>query len=417
MRKIEVIPEKVSKEDLLKKFEQIEFHQDVEIDKYVDVQMNEKIKEQLKEIDDQIEELGKVCDKQYKKSYNMLKNILDKETSKIDSNIKNYISNLREQLVDFKTRLNYDYKGKYKEISKKLDITVQKLKKNMIEKKNLEYKYSILNEDEIFFERQLDNIKDMNIYLKYKLKLLIKEYNRLNNFNLGYTQNQNQLNENNINVDNNINNENNVENKPRKKIIHQNPDTFLITGLEEYEAFEESDDSKTNKNNINVNEENVNEYNNQMKEIQNNEINYENKKFSEEQIQKVNQRFNYMTQKLYFDIENEKIEYSNLKDVFDRLYIKTNNIYMNILKNTHNEQNTNNNSSITGNNNNSSQTNNNQSTLPSIYQSTSSSKNLSKGSRKPKEGYMSKKRNKEIIIKFLEKEEIKKIIYKLLYDD
>ena len=405
MRKLEVVQEKENKEDLLRKFEQIEFHQDIEIDKYVDVQMNEKIKDQLKEIDDQIEVLGKVCDNQYKKSYNMLKNILDNESSKIDKNIKGYISNLREQLINFKTRLNYDYKGKYKEISKKLETTVQILKKNTIEKKNIENKYNILNEDEDFYQRQLDNIRDMNIYLKYKLKLLIKEYNRLNNFNLGNTQNIIESNENNNNI---TNDENNAEKKPKKKII-QNSDNFLITGLHEYEGYEESDNSKTN---INNNEDEYN-YNNQIKE--NNNINFENKKFSEEQIEKVNQRFNYITQKLCFDIENEKIEYSNLKEVFDKLYVKTNNIYMNVLKNTHNEQKVNN--SSTAGNNNSSQTNNNQSTLPSIYQSTSSSKNLSGANKKPKEGYMTKKKNKELIIKFLEKEEIKKIIYKMLYDD
>ena len=414
MRKAEIVEKTVTKEDILRRFEQIEFHQDVDIDKYVDVQMNEKIKDQLKEIDNQIEELGQVCDKQYKKSYNMLKNILDKESSKIDSNIKNYISNLREQLVDFKTRLNYDYKGKYKDISRKLDNTVKKLKKNTNEKNNLENKYNILNEDEEFYERQLDNIKDMNIYLKYKLKLLIKEYNRLNNINLGYTQNKYELNGNsNNNLDNyNIDNENISQKKPRKKIIQQNNDNFLITGLHEYEGYEESDNSNPNINNY----EDENEYDNQINEIQNNNINSPNKKFSEEQIEKVNQRFNYISQKLLFDIENEKIEYSNLKDVFDKLYVKTNNIYMNILKNTYFEQNINN-SSTTGNNNSSQTNNNNQSTLPSIYQSTSSSKNLSKANKKPKEGYMSKKKNKELVIKFLEKEEIKRIIYNMLYDD
>ena len=414
MRKVEIVEKPATKEDILRRFEQIEFHQDVDIDKYVDVQMNEKIKDQLKEIDNQIEELGQVCDKQYKKSYNMLKNILDKESSKIDSNIKNYISNLREQLVDFKTRLNYDYKGKYKDISRKLDNTVKKLKKNTNEKNNLENKYNILNEDEEFYERQLDNIKDMNIYLKYKLKLLIKEYNRLNNINLGYTQNKYELNGNsNNNLDNyNIDNENISQKKPRKKIIQQNNDNFLITGLHEYEGYEESDNSNPNINNY----EDENEYDNQINEIQNNNINSPNKKFSEEQIEKVNQRFNYISQKLLFDIENEKIEYSNLKDVFDKLYVKTNNIYMNILKNTYFEQNINN-SSTTGNNNSSQTNNNNQSTLPSIYQSTSSSKNLSKANKKPKEGYMSKKRNKELVIKFLEKEEIKRIIYNMLYDD
>ena len=173
----------------------------------------------------------------------------------------------------------------------------------------------------------------MNIYLKYKLKLLIKEYNRLNNLNLGYTQNQNEFDDNNNidNIDNNVR----VEEKPKKKIIQHNSDNFLITGLHEYEGYEESDNSKTN---INNNEEN--DYNKQI--IENNNIKFEKKKFSEEQIEKVNQRFNYITQKLYFDIENEKIEYSNLKEVFDKLYIKTNNIYMNILKNTHNEQKINN---------------------------------------------------------------------------
>ena len=386
-----------TKEDLLRKFERIEFHQDTDIDRYVDVQMNEKIKEQLRDIDDQIEVIGKVCDNQYKKSYNMLKNILDKESEKIDTGIKNYISNLREQLVNFKTRLNFDYKGKYTEISKQLNNTVEKLKKNKEEKTNLENKFNVLNEDEQFYQRQLDNLKDMNIYLKYKLKLLLKDYDALNNYNLGY-QNQEDEKENNV-EDNKDNEEPPDENRPQNNVVQQRPDNYFITGLNEYE---ERDDSP---NDNNINQENGNNLNNQP-----------NGKFSDEQIQKVYSRLNYIRGKLYNNIENENIEYSNLKQVFDKLYFKTNNIYMNILKNTHNEQKLNN-SSTTGNNNNSSITNNNQSTLPSIYQSTNSSRNASKRSYRPKEGYMTKKQNKDIIIKFLENDEIKKIIYKMLYDD
>ena len=385
MRKQSDSKDKETKEDLLRKFERIEFHQDTDIDRYVDVQMNEKIKEQLKDIDDQIEVVGKVCDNQYKKSYNMLKNILDKESEKIDASIKNYISNLREQLVNFKTRLNFDYKGKYSEISKQLNSTVEKLKKNNEEKNKLQDKFNVLNEDEQFYQRQLDNLKDMNIYLKYKLKLLLKDYDALNNYNLGYNQNQEEA------EDNKENEEPPGENRPQNNVVQQRPDNYFITGLNEYE---ERDDSPSNDNNYNQ----------------------ENGKFSNEQIQKVYSRLNYIRGKLYNNIENENIEYSNLKQVFDKLYYKTNNIYMNILKNTHNEQKLNN-SSTTGNNNNSSMTNNNQSTLPSIYQSTNSSKNVSKRSYKPKEGYMTKKQNKDLIIKFLENDEIKKIIYKMLYDD
>ena len=164
MRKLSDSKDKETKEDILRKFERLEFHQDTDLDRYVDVQMNEKIKEQLRDIDDQIEVIGKVCDNQYKKSYNMLKNILDKESEKIDIGIQNYISNLREKLVNFKTRLNFDYKGEYNEISKRLNNTVEKLKKNNEEKSELENKFNVLNEDEQFYERQLDNLKDI-IYI------------------------------------------------------------------------------------------------------------------------------------------------------------------------------------------------------------------------------------------------------------
>ena len=372
-----------NKKELLSRFENFEYHDDVDLDKKEDLQLNPKIIEQLKDIDDKIEILGKVCDKQYKNSYNMLKSILDKENEKVDNNIKTYISNLRNQLLQFKEKLNFDYKGKYKEVTKQLNEKVEILKKNENIRNKLEKKFEVLNEDCAFYERQLDNIKDMNTYLKYKLKMTIKNYNKFNNDNI------------NIN-DDNENIEPINEEEKKKKIIKKNDDDFLITGLQEYELNEKSDENAN---------ENANENNNS-----NNKENLENKKFTKEHIDKVKKRFNYMAQKLYFDIENEKIEYSNLKEVFDKLYIKTNNIYMNILKNTHNEQKLN---SSSGNNSNSNS--NNQSTLPSIYLSTSTSK--TNNVNKPKDGFMSKKISKEIIINFLEKEEIKKIIYKMLYDD
>ena len=288
-----------NKKELLSRFENFEYHDDVDLDKKEDLQLNPKIIEQLKDIDDKIEILGKVCDKQYKNSYNMLKSILDKENEKVDNNIKTYISNLRNQLLQFKEKLNFDYKGKYKEVTKQLNEKVEILKKNENIRNKLEKKFEVLNEDCAFYERQLDNIKDMNTYLKYKLKMTIKNYNKFNNDNI------------NIN-DDNENIEPINEEEKKKKIIKKNDDDFLITGLQEYELNEKSD-------------ENANENNNS-----NNKENLENKKFTKEQIDKVKKRFNYMAQKLYFDIENEKIEYSNLKEVFDKLYIKTNNIYMNI---------------------------------------------------------------------------------------
>ena len=341
--------------------------------------LNPKIKNQLKDIDSKIEILGKMCDSQYKKSYNMLKNILDKESQKVDNDIKTYISNLRNQLIEFKSRLNFDYKGKYKEVTKQLNELVQSLSKNKTIKENLENKFQVLKEDCVFYESQLENIKDMNSYLKYKLRMALKNYNQINNEYI------------NINEETERNNNNSENEEKKEKVFKKNNDDFLITGLQEYEI----EDKPEVNNNIMTNKNNLGE----------------NKKFSEEQIEKVKKRFNYMTQKLFFDIENEKIEYANLKEVFDKLYIKTNNMYMNILKNTHNEQKMNNSAT-----NNSNSNINNQSTLPSIYQSTNASRSSNR-INKPREGFMSKKISKEIIINFLEKEEIKKIIYKMLYED
>ena len=357
-----------------------DYNSDFDPDKIEELQLNPKIKSQLKDIDEQIEVLGKKCDSQYKNSYNMLKNILDKENQKVDDDIKNYISNLRNQLLEFKNRLNFDYKGKYKEITKLLNKKVETLNKNKKIKKDLENKFRVLKEDCVFYERQLDNITDMNSYLKYKLKMILKNYNKINNDYI------------------NINDEGEKDNiieapkepEKKKKIVKKNDDDFLITGLQEYELEEKPEENKN--------------LNNQQKQ---NNLG-ENKKYSEEQIIKVKKRFDFMTQKLFFDIENEKIEYANLKEVFDKLYIKTNNVYMNILKSAHNEQKANN-SGISLSNSNI----NNQSTLPSIYQSSSTSKS----SRVIIEGFMSKKISKDIIISFLEKEEIKKIIYKMLYED
>ena len=379
---------KQSKQDLLFRLDNYENNLDEDIESHDELQLNPKIKNQLKDIDAKIEILGKVCDNQYKNSYNMLKNILDKENQKVDNDIKSYISNLRNQLIQFKEKLNFDYKGKYKEVTKELNMKVEELNKNKSIKNKLEKKFEVLQEDCQFYERQLDNIRDMNSYLRYKLKMALKNYKEINNDLI------------NINDDSGKNNNSDIISEPEKKgkIIKKNDDDFLITGLQEYELEE-----KPEENNENI-KENINNI------IQNKKIKKgENKKFSDEQIEKVKKRFDFTTQKLYFDIENEKIEFSNLKEVFDKLYIKTNNIYMNILKNTHNEQKMNNSGT-----NNSNSNINNQSTLPSIYQST----NLSNSSnRKLKEGFMSKKTSKEIVINFLEKEEIKKIIYQMLYDD
>ena len=164
-----------------KKFE-IPIHDEVDfqdIAKYLDVQSQETIKKQLEGIDEEVENLGKVCDNLYQKSYNEYKNILDKEREELDNNVKKYISDLKDNLITLRYKINYDYKGKYREINTKLNNVIDELKKSTKQNINLQFKKDDLNEDCSFYEKQIDNMKDMNIYLKYKLKLSPR-----NNFNL-----------------------------------------------------------------------------------------------------------------------------------------------------------------------------------------------------------------------------------------
>ena len=184
MEKVEV---KISKTDneSNKKFE-IPIHDDVsfkDIAKYLDVNMQDEIRKQLEGIDEEVEKLGKVCDNLYKKSYEEYKNILDKEREDLDNNVKKYISNLKDNLIDLRYRINFDYKGKYREINSKLNKLIEELKKSTSNSIKLKCKQDELNEDCSFYQKQIDNMKDLNIYLKYKLKLFLGDIQEEENRN------------------------------------------------------------------------------------------------------------------------------------------------------------------------------------------------------------------------------------------
>ena len=229
MEKVEV---KISKTDneSNKKFE-IPIHDDVsfkDIAKYLDVNMQDEIRKQLEGIDEEVEKLGKVCDNLYKKSYEEYKNILDKEREDLDNNVKKYISNLKDNLIDLRYRINFDYKGKYREINSKLNKLIEELKKSTSNSIKLKCKQDELNEDCSFYQKQIDNMKDLNIYLKYKLKLFlgdIQEEENRNQEQNTYMNNNNQLNENRINVNNNDNNNRYKPNEGynnKSKVIKEN---------------------------------------------------------------------------------------------------------------------------------------------------------------------------------------------------
>ena len=403
----------------------IPIHDEVEfkdIAKYLDVQMQESIKKQLEGIDNEVENLGKVCDNLYQKSYNEYKNILDKEREELDNNVKKYISDLKDNLIDLRTKINYDYKGKFKEINSKLNILIDEIKKST--KKNLEiqFKKEELNEDSIFYEKQIDYMKDLNIYLKYKLKLFlgdiqekekeeqnIKEINKDNK----YEQKEDKKISNNQIKNNRYENveENKIKNKSKTKIkenttkeINKNKKINIKRKNKTKDKEDEKNDEE-DKLYITATE---NMYDSNKNEF--NEVEYLNSKFDLEEAQLMN----------YIQYEKEKN--SKLSDIYNSLFSKTNNQYFKKLKELIDENKTINSSKSLEKNNFNESGSNNRSVLPSVYSTMSNSGPITERKNMytaeyPGPGYITRKENKEIIINFLENLETKKLIYQIIYGE
>ena len=392
----------------------IPVHEEVtfkDIAKYLDIQMQDIIKSKLEGIDEEVEKLGKVSDHLYKQSYEEYKNILDKEREDLDNNVKKYISNLKDNLIGLRNRINYDYKGKYQEINSKLTKLIEGLKIITKQSIKLQYKHNDLSEDCCFYEKQIDDMKDMNIYLKYKLKLFfgdIPEEDR----------NQIQAQE----IDKEINEENTFKNKKinstynEKNNIEKSKRNNSSNEINEKNK-KNSEDEKNEEDKLYITA-TKNIYNSNKKKKKGNyeefdEEEYLNSKLELEEIQLMNY------------IQHEKYKNSKLSQIYNALYIKTTNPYFLNLKEIIEEQKTLNVSKSQEKNNLNESSINNASVFPSIYNSTMSMSNSPSIKEKkkfytpenPGPGYITRKENKEIMLNFLENIETKKVIYKLMYGD
>ncbi len=389
----------------------IPVHEEVsfkDIVKYLDVQMQDSIKKQLEGIDEEVEKLGKVCDKVYKKSYEEYKNILDKEREDLDNNVKKYISNLKDNLIGLRNRINYDYKGKYREINSKLSKLVEELKVTTKQSVKLQYKKNDLIEDCTFYEKQIDTMRDMNIYLKYKLKLFLGDIEEENNKNNKKIQKDE--------VNNNIKdetkkdlNKNEMNNDIRDEYnINKGKDKSSGNINNNDDKKENNEDEKSNEDKLYITATKNLYKSNKNKNAEFDEIGYLNSKLDLEELQLLNY------------IHHEKRKNAKLSEIYNTLFLKTQNKYFSCLTELIDEQKTINTSkSLEKNNLNDSSFGNNSSILPSIL-SSSQSLNENKKFYKPENpgpGYISRKENKEIILNFLENIDVKKAIYKLMYGE
>ena len=376
-----------------------------DIAKYLDIQMQDSIKQQLEGIDEEVEKLSKVCDNLYKQSYEEYKNILDKEREDLDKNVKKYISNLKDNLIGLRNRINYDYKGKYREVNSKLNKLVEELKITTKQSVKLQYKKDDLQEDCLFYEKQIEDMKDMNIYLKYKLKLFLgdikEEENNEGNIN---EVNKSISTENSNRINNNINNnryaDNSNENFKDNKIEEKNKN------------YTNKEDEKNEEDKLYITA-TKNLYSNKKKRKKFDEVEYLNSKLELEEVQLLNY------------IHHEKYKNVKLAEIYNNMYLKTKNPYFNNLKELIEEKQTTNTSKSLEKSSNESIMGNNRSVFSSIYNSTKSMSNSPPLNDKkrfytpenPGPGYITRKENKEIILDFLENLEVKKAIYKLMYGD
>ena len=379
-----------------------------DIAKYLDVQMQDNIKKKLDDINDEVENLGKVCDNLYKKSSEEYKTIINKEREDLDNKVKKYIFDLKDNLIGMKNRLNYDYKGKFLEINGKLNKLSEKIDTGTKQCIKLKNEIDYLNEDCSFLKQQLEDIKDMNLYLKYKLKLFLGEIQE-EPINEKKETDTAQISKEKNNKDNNNIKSNNIQNKKidTEKINKENKNKEKEEKKHEYEDKLYLTATK-----------NFNNSSHKKKYIKNNEF---------DEVEYLKSKLNLEEAQLINYIQHEKDKNAKLNQIYTSLQMKNQNPNFSFLKELIDQYNLNNKSkSFENNTSNESNIINNKSGMQSIQSiySTSLSNSVSFGERKqfyspenPGYGFMNRKENKEIILNFLESIEAKKIIYKIMYGD
>ncbi len=348
----------------------IHYYTDTNIDGYVDIAMSQELNKKINIINDQIEDVGKLCDKKKKDSYEEYKELLNYERQQLNQGIKDAINELKQKLKEYHEKANFDYKGKFKEVNTQLNNCINTLDKDITYNSKLQCKYDELEEDNNFYQKQVENMRDMNYYLKLKLKTMkdLEEKNKSEQLDKNIIISTN----NNLTTDENSNFNSNILSK-----INNNEEPLLITTTgNAYKKTKEYLDIK-------------------------------------EHIEKdLKFKMNFIIARIKKDILNTKKENEKLKDSFKEMYYKNNNIYMDVLKNCvndiRNRSNFEDESKDIYYKNNSSDNEN--------YFSGNNSSTAYGSKSITNHGYMDKFMKKEIMLKYLENENVKKFIYKYLYE-
>ena len=358
-----------SQPTLIKYQNKFEYDNSMNIDSFVEGDIKEKLKFQLHQINNQIENIGILCDKRKKSSFEMCKSHFLSERKKLNSFLEESHENLKKEVQNYKNKYNIDYSSHLNEIKKKVKNLDINLTNDKIYLKKIKEKNQILLEEEFFYEREYENMENLNQYLKLTLK--------------------------------------NLQNKQIDTIDQQ-----TIRNINRYESLiNEPLTDKTKEKKFNLSKSSPNILDKQNKDNNGFYITRTNIPSTTRNVNKRNDienhlkiKMNFITEKILNNINKENNKKINLQRHFTSLYNKTNNIYMDIFKNSVNELINKDNETLFNENNKYSNPINN-SSINSINISKLSTNN---------DGYMNKLKKKDIIINFLENMEVKKLIFHLL---
>ena len=353
-----------SQPTLIKYQNKLENDNEMNIDNLIDVELKEKLHSQIDQINNQIETIGLICDKRKRSSFDICKSYILSERKKLNHFLEESLENLKKDVQNYKNKYNIDYSSHLNELKKKVKILDNNYTKDKNYLKKIKEKNRILHEDEFFYDREYENMENLNQYLKLTLK--------------------------------------NLQNKQIETIVDKQT-------TNKNKRYDEQLIDKTKEKKINISISSTNILDNQYRENNGfyitrtnipNTTRYINKKNEIENQLKI--KMNFIIEKILNNINKENKKKINLQRHFTSLYSKTNNIYMDVFKNFVNEIFE---SETIFNEKNQYSNGINSSSINSINISKLSTSN---------DGYMNKLKKKEIIINFLENIEVKKLIFHLL---
>ena len=357
-----------SQPTLIKYQNKLENDNEMNIDNLIDVELKEKLHSQIDQINNQIETIGLICDKRKRSSFDICKSYILSERKKLNHFLEESLENLKKDVQNYKNKYNIDYSSHLNELKKKVKILDNNYTKDKNYLKKIKEKNRILHEDEFFYDREYENMENLNQYLKLTLKNL--QNKQIETIVDKQTTNKNKRYE-------NLLNEQLIDKTKEKKINISISSTNILDN-----QYRENNGFYITRTNI----PNTTRYINKKNEIEN----------------QLKIKMNFIIEKILNNINKENKKKINLQRHFTSLYSKTNNIYMDIFKNFVNEIFE---SETIFNEKNQYSNGINSSSINSINISKLSTSN---------DGYMNKLKKKEIIINFLENIEVKKLIFHLL---